>query len=56
MSGSRLQPISSELGQADSTGLSFSNLVLRTLAATLSMTSSVTATYAACGMGIARRR
>ena len=46
----RLQPVSSELGRADSTGLSFSNLVLRTLAATLSMTSSVTASYAACGM------
>jgi hypothetical protein len=51
MSGStRLQPISSELARSDSTGLSLSNLVLRTLAATLSMTSSVTATYAACGM------
>ncbi len=46
----RLQPISSELSQPDLVRLPFSGLVLRTLAATRSMTSSVTASYAACGM------
>jgi hypothetical protein len=47
----KLQPKLSELGGATSSGVSFSHAVMRALAATLAMTSSATATYAAgCGM------